>query len=73
MTATRINAPGPWDLAVLADAMLMLVPFWMAEMVDRTPEQLTAIASRAAAEFGTRGDQILFAGQTTGQKLSPAA
>ena len=63
----------PADMAPLADALEMMLPFAMAESRGCTPAQLETRASRAATALGTYGDSLQYGGRETRQKLSPAA
>lgn len=63
------------SMALLRDALESIVPFHMAELLARrlTPQNLTAIASRAGKTFGHLGDQLMFTSKDSGRTLSGEA
>jgi hypothetical protein len=62
-------------MAALRDALECIVPFHVAELHARrlTPQNLTAIASRAGKTIGHLGDTLMFSSKNSGRTLSPEA
>ena len=78
MTQTRAARPQitpDEQMQHLRDAMLAMVPFWVAELRLRnlSPTNLACIAARAGKGFSHLGDQVLFVSRLSGRTLSPGA